>query len=392
MTEDFSLLDEDDFMDLVRRYDDDQPGATVPSRVIDLSAWLDGTYVPPQPEIGMVREDQVFMLYAGHWHTTIALTASGKSWWGLLHAVAEMQRGNVVGYAHFEESSPAGTIERLVQLGVPKWMIKERFVWFDCSTRWQAHEFAVNVASLPVPPTLVILDGINAACGQQGWVVDKPESVGAYRAMFVTPATRQGAAVLSLGHPVKARDRQGERHSYGASGWLDEVDGVSFRLEASRRTPIRRGHVGHSHVFTVKDRPGQVEMTGIPVEGRESGWYRLGKLVIDDQGDVTRSLLYKPFTEETAFVSDDPITRLSSSIEEILKNSTGRFESLRGLLAMLREAGVPADNNNLDAALVRLCREGRLEWPEVSGNRKRPGWLTSALEPSDEGVVDEPLW
>lgn len=58
--------------------------------------------------------------------------------------------------------------------------------------------------------------------------------------MFVHPLTKIGAAVLSLGHPPKATNRQGESYSYGAAGWLNDVDGVGYRMVASK-TPISKG-------------------------------------------------------------------------------------------------------------------------------------------------------
>ena len=45
---------------------------------------------------------------------------------------------------------------------------------------------------------------------------DGPEAVGEYRGLFVTPTVKAGASALSLGHPVKDRTRQGERHGFGA--------------------------------------------------------------------------------------------------------------------------------------------------------------------------------
>jgi hypothetical protein len=87
---------------------------------------------------------------------------------------------------------------------------------------------------------LAVLDGINAACGTHGWDVSVNSSVGEYRNMFVFPLTSLGTAVLSLGHPPKAANRQSESYSYGAAGWLNDVDGVGYRLTSSR-TPIGKG-------------------------------------------------------------------------------------------------------------------------------------------------------
>jgi hypothetical protein len=122
-------------------------------------------------------------------------------------------------------------------------------------------EMAAAIVRLEVPPQLAVLDGINAACGMHSWAVKEPESVGLYRAMFVHPLTKIGAAVLSLGHPPKAVNRQSEAYSYGAAGWLNDVDGVGYRVTASK-TPISKGAKGSSALYVVKDRYGEVQRWG----------------------------------------------------------------------------------------------------------------------------------
>jgi hypothetical protein len=120
-------------------------------------------------------------------------------------------------------------------------VIRKRFHWPEDSTSpWQLGEMAREVARLDDTPMLAVLDGINAACGTHGWDVSVNSSVGEYRNMFVFPLTSLGTAVLSLGHPPKAANRQSESYSYGAAGWLNDVDGVGYRLTSSR-TPIGKG-------------------------------------------------------------------------------------------------------------------------------------------------------
>ena len=181
-------------------------------------------------------------LYPGRWHTGIALTTAGKTWWALWHVKSVLDYDGHVIYIHFEEPRPDGTIQRLLALGVDKEAIRKRFHWPD-SRPWAAGEMARAVALLPDTPVLAVLDGINAACGIHGWDVSVASAVGEYRSMFVTPLTDLGTTVLSLGHPVKAIKRQSESYSYGAAGWLNDVDGVGYRMKASS-TPIGRGQEG----------------------------------------------------------------------------------------------------------------------------------------------------
>lgn len=292
-----------------------------PRRRVRLLPYLNGTYNPPPPSVGGERDDNQQLLYPGRWHTVIAPTAAGKSWFAVWHVVAEVRRGNTVAYGHFEEHSPAGTLDRIRSVAPDLAIedLEERLIWLDCSTAWRHDEF---VTALPSKPSLIVLDGIVAACSQHGWVADKPEAVGAYRSMFVTPATKTGAAVISLGHPVKAKDRQGERHGFGASAWLDEVDGAAFRLEASKN-PIRRGRRGYSTLHSVKDRYGEVEIAGRP-DARRDGWFYLGAFTVDSGPDVanTTAHLTSPSSDSDTPATAEgsmPVVVMAALSEELAK-------------------------------------------------------------------------
>jgi hypothetical protein len=350
------------------------------SRVMDLSAFLDGSYVAPTPSLGAERDDARTMLYPGKWHTVVALTGAGKSWFALWHCIAEMRAGRTVVYAHFEEGSPAGTIGRLLQLLVGRStdparrasaveLIRERFKWLNCERRWSSpEEFSAALAeAAPGEFSLLALDGINAACSQHGLLVDKPEAVGAYRALFVAPAARRGAAVLSLGHPPKAKDRQGERHGFGSSAWLDEVDGVGFRLVAARTSPIRRGSEGASDLYSVKDRYGEVEMLG-HLEEKDSmeGFTYLGRFRADDRPERENTVLSmsRPATNDKG-VARDAFDVLGDAVLKLLAERPEGFTSAARLTEKLQADGVKFGKTDLTPALTRLADDGKILWPEA---------------------------
>jgi hypothetical protein len=354
------------------------------SRRVDLGPFLDGTHVAPVPTLGGRREDGVVLLYPGKWHTTIGPTGSGKSWFALWHVAGVLADLGTVVYCHFEEAGPAGTVSRLADdLCVDRGVIAERFVWLECDRAWSKGEFAAELAALPVAPHLVVLDGINAACSQHAWPTDKPEGVGAYRGQFVTPAARLGAAVLSLGHPPKARDRQTERHGFGSTAWLDEVDGAGFRLEPTLE-PVGKGKRGHAHLSVVKDRPGSVQEQGRLSRSKE-GWTFLGDFWLDNGGGVdvqtgrrlTTAWLTAPRDDRDDEGGRDSIDALADSILGYLTGVEGqRFSTVRALHEGLRAGGVKFARDDVAPALLRLATRGELEWPEVEGDRKpRPGWL-----------------
>jgi hypothetical protein len=361
----------------------------VRTRRVDITPWLDATYEALAPSRGAKRDDGHMLLYAGKWHTVIGGTGSGKTWLGLMHCADEMRAGRTVAYAHFEETSPAETVSRLLSMGLARELLVEHFVWLDCADSWMPGEFAYTLALLDPLPSLVVLDGLNAACTRHGQDPASVQSVGWYRAEFVTAATRNGAAVLSLGHPPKARDRQDERHGYGSTAWLDEVDGVGFRLRAHREHPIRKGTAGSAQLYSAKDRPGSVELLGRPHD--VEGWVYLGSLDVDNasdpEGQRTHVHLSAPRVEAD---QGSPLDQLMQAIVALLgQRPERRYDSQRDLEHRLTAAGVKFDKTNIGPALVLLEDAGRLQRDPEGGRVARAGWLIDVPEAIAESVSSE---
>jgi hypothetical protein len=360
---------------------EDQDQEPSRSRRVNLRPYLDGTYQPPEPTAGAVRSDGVRILYPAKWHTCIGLTGCGKSWLACWHAAHELAAAHVVVYLHFEEAGPAPTLDRFRSLGVDQDTLDARLVWLDTDEPWTAEDFAAELEELDPAPTLVVLDGINAACTLHGWPHEKPEGVGSYRETFVRPATRVDAAVLSLGHPVKDRTRQTERHGYGSGDWLNLVDGGGFRLEASGQ-PIHRGGSGASRLYPVKDRAGGVERHGTLNGAREAGWWFLGMFTIstmtsigrDGARDVISAELVAPAKGQDQ--DGDELDELGDAIVAALAKRAGEYASKTRLAEMLRADKVEHSNDNLGPALDRLQERGRLErGPEPGTGKPWPGRL-----------------
>jgi hypothetical protein len=359
------------------------------SRAVNLRPFLDGTYVAPMPNVGGVRNDGEFLLYAGKWHTVIAPTASGKSWFANYHAKQVMLDGGTIIYLHFEESSPDSTVGRLRELGVSKNVIADKFIWLDNDEVWTKEEFEHEMKLYQ--PSLVVLDGINEACNMHGWDSEKVAAVGAYRKIFVTPATRLNAAVLSLGHPVKSQTRQGERHGFGSSAWLDSMDGVGFRLIPSKDNPIRRTVCGFSNLYSVKDRNGNVEKNGI-MEGETSintGWVFLGALVIDDTNETynhTEITVTAPTTVGAKSGSDN-VDKLMGYIVDYLKTADGYgYSSNTSLIEKLQGQRITFNKNDIPNALARLEADRIIVRASANGTKPRSGHLR--VSPEDLGEQD----
>lgn len=303
------------------------------SRIVDLTKYLDGTYEPEKPTAGGHREDGLQILYPSRWHTVIGPTETGKSWLGLAHTAAVIETGGIAVYAHFEESTPAGTVARLLQLGLDVDAIQKGFVWLDCARHWKHGEFAQLLEDeLPADPALVILDGINAACSYHGWDVEKTSAVSAYRTQFVTPSTSKGAAVLSLGHPVKSTERAKERHGFGSTAWLDEVDGAGFRLLPGT-TPITRGKTGYANLYVVKDRYGEVTRHAQVSAKNPEGWRSIASLKVDDTAELTQLWLNKPYNPEEFVNGLSPLAeRIITTLHTQVGGRVGSMKGLKDLL------------------------------------------------------------
>jgi hypothetical protein len=375
-----------------------EPGASsaaddeATGRWVNLDQFVDGTYSPPCPDLGAAREDGIQFLYRGLWHTVIALTTAGKTTFALWQVKAVLDSGGHVVYIHFEEATPNGIIHRLKGLGVDGEVIRKRFHWGHVDSPWKWGEMAAEIARLEVAPQLAVLDGINAACGLHGWGVKEPESVGLYRVMFVHPLTKIGAAVLSLGHPPKALNRQSESYGYGAAGWLNDVNGIGYRMTASK-TPIGKGAKGSSALYVVKDRYGEVQRWGELQSGDGMPWWYMGQFVVDDtlpedtSGLLPRTAIHVTVpTKNAEGVGRDKIDDLGEQILTHLRETTGRFETVTGLRDSLRAKKVHLSPNDMKPALERLVNRGLIEWPEAVADRKpRPGWLTdSGIDPEEE--------
>ena len=353
------------------------------SRWLNLDEYLDGTYTPPQPSVGAARDDMVQLLYPGRWHTVVGLMTAGKTSLALWQVKAVLAEGGHVIYVHFEEPDPGGIVHRLLGLGVSKEVIRKRFHWpEDGTVPWEPGEMAREVARLEDTPMLAVLDGINAACGIHGWDVSVNASVGEYRNMFVFPLTSLGTAVLSLGHPPKASNRQGESYSYGAAGWLNDVDGVGYRMTASK-TPITKGGKGSSALYVVKDRYGEVQRWGeIQTEGKDLPWWYMGQFVVHDSPTadpygnaqtVMHLTIPAKAGEEGAQRDkyDDLGDQVTAYLQETPKH---RFDTVTKLGVSLRAKGLKVPQNDLAPALERLANKGAIVWPDQVG-KSRPGWL-----------------
>lgn len=234
-----------------------QPPNTEPTswEPVDLGPYLRGEYAPVVPAVGARRDDGQPLLYPGLEHAVIAHTGVGKTWFAIACVTAELLAGNTVAYLHFEESTPASTVDRLRRVGVPGDLIAQRLL-FAAPNKPLRHGWLDPV--LHARPTLAVIDGVNEAMVLHGEKIDV-EGWSAVRRRLVVPFKDIGAAVLECDHlPINADPLRGD--AYGTVHKGNVIDGVRFALVRKER--FGRNRRGVSLLYSTKDRHGEVERHG----------------------------------------------------------------------------------------------------------------------------------
>lgn len=324
---------------------------------VDLGPYLRGEVTRPVPSVGLYRSDGLRMLYPGKEHAVIGEMESGKSWFALACAAAELAAAHPVLYIHFEESDPSDTLERLLALGVGPPVIEKLF-------RFVAPERQVGTDALrrllDPAPSLVVFDGVNEAMSLHRWGIREEDGAAQFRRHLVMPCTRVGAASLSCDHVVKDVERRG-RNAIGSIHKGNGLSGSLILLENA--DPFGRFARGRSHVFVTKDRPGHLRQHGRA--DKTAGKTFMGELVVDDTQVYTPDLELKFWAPtdraQTALPprEDDEETVLAAVRDIVAKGAEANVRMIRGAIG--------ARKDRVDNALTRLVLDGRLQ--ERSGAR-----------------------
>lgn len=348
---------------------------------VDLGPYLRGEIERPEPCLGITRSpDGVKLVYPGLEHAVVGETECGKSWLTTACAAAELTAGNHVVYAHYEESDPASTVERLQLLGVAQSVIlaKLRFVGPERPVR------AEWLAPLLIPtPTLVVHDGVN-----EGMAMHKAEQDtdgwSSFRRRLIVPCLKVGAAVVSCDHVPMSRDGT-RRDAYGTVHKGNTLDGARIALENVQ--PFGRRMRGVSHVFVTKDRPGQLRNHGKPT--KTPGKTYMGTLVVDDSqshGPDFSVRFYAPKADEQVPESCPGDADRETVFAAIAETPEHAVASKRALRAQLRLAGAGLRNTRIDECVDELVACGRLrEVPGKRGACRYEAVLTGSRTDSDSG-------
>ncbi|AGZ51095.1 hypothetical protein PJK45_17885 [Mycobacterium kansasii] len=381
---DGSLLTDDPYADVPppeeppggTHTDTDEPTTWSP---VDLGPYLRGEIERPQPSLGITRSDGLRLIYPGREHAVLGETESGKSWFALACAAAELATGAYVVYIHFEESDAGSTVERLRVLGVDPTVILSR-LRFVAPARPVRAEWLAPLLD-PVP-ALVVHDGVNEGMSLHSAETKAVEGLSLFRRRLVTPFIRAGAAVLSCDHMPMGADGS-RRDAYGSVHKGNVLDGSRILLENA--APMGRGMRGVSYVFVTKDRPGCLRAHGRPT--KSAGKTFVGTLVVDDsqtRGPDLSLRFFAPKADEDTPESSPGDADRETVFAAIAESPDHAVASKRALRAQLRLAGAGLRNTRIDECVDELVACGRLrETPGKRGACRYEAVLTGSRPGSD---------
>lgn len=223
---------------------------------LDLSAILDGTFVPEEPSL-MPRSDGRSLLYPGRVHTFQGESESGKSMIAQAEVARVLIAGGTAVYLDFESDAPV-VAGRLLMMGVPPDAIRNRFHYMRPGVRPGASgdDRAAYAELLGRRYDVAVIDGVTEAASVFGVASKDNDEITAWNRAFARPlAHRTGAAVIQVDHVVKATDTRG-RFAIGAQAKMSALDGAAYVVEV--KEPLGRGLRGVVTLRVAKDRPGAV--------------------------------------------------------------------------------------------------------------------------------------
>jgi len=200
------------------------------------------------------REDGNHILYPGKINAIFGESESGKTWVALEAVRQELARGNKVFYIDFEDSA-RGIMNRLKTLKTPPEALS-RFLYANPDTPYSPAISEALLATLAeFEPTLVVVDGVNAAMNLMGLDLEKNKDATEFSQRILRPLRTFNSGILTIDHVTKSKDTRGN-YAIGAQAKRADIDGVAISVSVEQ--PFGRGTDGALALTVTKDRPGFV--------------------------------------------------------------------------------------------------------------------------------------
>lgn len=307
---------------------------------VDLGPYLDGSYLPPVPTM-LRRQDGRALIYPGRIHWVSGEPEALKTWLVLLACVQVLLDGGTVVYIDLEDG-PGGMTTRLLDLGVPASVVREKFRYLNPGGRLTDLD-RLSLAPLVASAALLVIDACTESLAQQGLSSKDDTDIATWLDLLPRWAAKLGPAVAVLDHVVKDAESRG-RWATGSQHKLSGLDGVAFTLETVQ--PAGRGLVGRSRLYVSQDRHGQVR--GPSTVASTGGKHWAGDLVLDSTGPALEVVLHAPDEQTGPFRPTVIMQRVSEALtaagrplsgREVIDRVSGKQQTVRQALALLVDEG-----------------------------------------------------
>jgi hypothetical protein len=317
------------------------------------SSWIpefinaDNIFDEPEPSI-LRRADGHHIFYAGKINALFGESESGKTWIALEAVRQELEKNNTVFYLDFEDSV-RGIYNRLNTLGADLRHFKTFLYSNPSEPLTQGAREALLTRIDEYKPSLIVVDGVNAAMNVMGLDLEKNKDATSFSQEVLRPMRLHNAAIITIDHVTKSKDNRGN-YAIGAQAKRADIDGCAVAVEVE--IAFGRGIDGALALKVTKDRPGFVR--AICQEGKNLGVanikaLELGGIKITLEGATVEVFtLEKKMEQVSQFMADHGV--------EMNKNEIAK---------RLRSEGLPIGNDGLKVILDSLVNRRCLSVKQV---------------------------
>jgi hypothetical protein len=317
------------------------------------SSWIpefinaDNIFDEPEPSI-LRRADGHHIFYAGKINALFGESESGKTWIALEAVRQELEKNNTVFYLDFEDSV-RGIYNRLNTLGADLRHFKTFLYSNPSEPLTQGAREALLTRIDEYKPSLIVVDGVNAAMNVMGLDLEKNKDATSFSQEVLRPMRLHNAAIITIDHVTKSKDNRGN-YAIGAQAKRADIDGCAVAVEVE--IAFGRGIDGALALKVTKDRPGFVR--AICQEGKNLGVANIkalegGGIKITLEGATVEVFtLEKKMEQVSQFMADHGV--------EMNKNEIAK---------RLRSEGMPIGNDGLKVILDSLVNRRCLSIKQV---------------------------
>jgi hypothetical protein len=312
---------------------------------------LTGEQEEPEPS-HLARSDGNRLFYSNKINALFGESESGKTWVALLAVSQALVVAEKVIYIDFEDSGK-GILNRLRLMGIHN----ENFANFtyanpDEALTLESRQDLVE-ALLQTQPSLVVVDGVNAAMTLLGLDLTSNRDATYFSQQLLRPLAMSGAAVVTIDHVTKSKDTRGN-YAIGAQAKRADINGAAILVEVEM--PFGRGMRGELNLKVTKDRPGHVRAHSkeakfagtVFIDSTNEGSVKMWIKSPEEKGEFRPTYLM----EQISKLLEVANTPMSSNVIE--KNISGKSDTIRLALQILANEGYTKIANGNRNSLMHI--------------------------------------